>query len=172
MLSKGAPLTITTAEGNNLLHPMVLNAFEGESGPGGDSAAAPSAGGANGGCADSRADVVEMYKGMYDEIEKCMGEQGVLHDMRRAENSEGLTPLKLAAAVGSLAMFNHLFDKEVEVAWIFGPVVCRKLYLKGIDVPLRRSGGGAKVEGGGEIEDEGAGRQVMTRPWMVLLFVA
>ena len=121
---------------------------------------------------------------MYDEIERSMAEQGVLDELRRAKNDEGHTPLKLAAAVGSLAMFNHLFDKEVEVAWIFGPVVCRKLYLKGIDVPLRRAAppgralgsrlarfsefrlraagkGKGAAQGVAEVEDEGDERSVL-----------
>jgi hypothetical protein len=168
MVSKGASLRITTSEGNGLLHLMVLNAFDGEDGPGGagrDSGPAAPAASAGGGCSDGRPEILDVYKRMYDEIERCMGEQGqgTLEAMRKHENHEGYTPLKLAAAVGSLAMFNHLFDKEVEVAWIFGPVVCRKLYLKGIDVPLRRDGV-AQGKAGGRgvpVEDEGGGRSVL-----------
>ncbi len=38
--------------------------------------------------------------------------------MRRETNDEGLTPLKLAAAEGSLRLFNHIFSKEVRPGWM------------------------------------------------------
>jgi hypothetical protein len=33
-------------------------------------------------------------------------------------------------------MFEHLFRKELSVTWTYGPAVCRRLYLAGIDVHL------------------------------------
>lgn len=57
-----------------------------------------------------------------------------VHHAQRDENNQ--TPLSLAAAEGSLDMFNHLFNKLMKIEWVFGPVTCRNLCLLGIDVPL------------------------------------
>jgi hypothetical protein len=51
-------------------------------------------------------------------------------------NSDGYTPLALAAAKGSCKVFCKLFDSETSIAWVYGPVTCTKLYLDGIDVNL------------------------------------
>ncbi len=45
-------------------------------------------------------------------VEKEKSEKA-LREMRAETNAEGLTPLKLAAAEGSLRLFNHIFEKEV-----------------------------------------------------------
>ena len=78
---------------------------------------------------------------MYDEIVSCLKKvktpEGTLFDKLRSDrNNDGHTPLTLAAARGSLSFFTHLFSQEVGIAWIYGPVTCRKLYLEGIDTAL------------------------------------
>ena len=99
LIESKADLAVTTQEGNNLLHLMVLNAFDRADGSG----AAP------GGRVEG------AYTRMYDLLLDSLGD--VLRDkLRKQRNREGHTPLTLAAAKGSLAFFDHLFQKEVRAA--------------------------------------------------------
>ena len=139
LISRGADLTVTTSEGHNLLHLMVLNAFNRAEGDLeiGD------------GCT-----VEEAYMHMYDTIVSCLKEKtapsgrGTLFEKLRTDrNKDGYTPLTLAAAMGSLSFFTHLFSQEVVVAWIYGPVTCRKLDLEGIDISLDTEPAAAELKG-------------------------
>ena len=50
---------------------------------------------------------------MHDAVEKAMAARpGLLGRMRAQEIGDGLTQLNPAAAIGSLAIFNHLFHME------------------------------------------------------------
>ena len=117
-----------TSEGNNLLHLMVLNAFEDTPTP-------------NNTDTDQKSDECqEIFREMFDDIvrivkEKKTKQPDLLHQMLRHKNHDQQTPLALAAARGSVAMFNHLFAHTLTTAWVFGPVTCRKLCLAGIDYP-------------------------------------
>jgi hypothetical protein len=116
----------TTSEENNLLHLMVLNAFNRKNLDDEDSDKDP----------DQTAE--KAYMSMYETIAKCMEQYEVLKELTSMPNEDGHTPLTLAAASGSLAFFNFLISKEVNIAWIYGPVTCRKLRLRGIDIDLRK----------------------------------
>jgi hypothetical protein len=118
LLSSGANPTARTSENNTLLHLLVLNT-DPSLPPSGDAADAP--------C---------IYIDIYDQVEARLRAAGVYEQLRTARNGAGHTPLSLAAAVGSEAMFEHLFRKELAVSWTFGPAICRRLDLAGIDVPL------------------------------------
>ncbi len=37
-------------------------------------------------------------------------------------NNRGLTPLLLAASLGKLQMFQHIYNKKRKAAWAYGPV--------------------------------------------------
>ena len=134
LIEKGADLKVTTSEGHNLLHLMVLNAFNRNSAGEGEAEAGDKE-------KEGGKTVEDAYKGMYDEIVSCLKKvktpEGTLFDKLRSDrNNDGHTPLTLAAARGSLSFFTHLFSQEVGIAWIYGPVTCRKLYLEGIDTSL------------------------------------
>ena len=134
LIEKGADLTVTTSEGHNLLHLMVLNAFNRNSAGEGEAEAGDKE-------KEGAKTVEDAYKGMYNEIVSCLKKEktaeGTLFDKLRSDrNNDGHTPLTLAAARGSLSFFTHLFSQEVGIAWIYGPVTCRKLYLEGIDTAL------------------------------------
>ncbi len=83
---------------------QVLNAFN-RSGAdeGGDDRAAES----------PAADVEEGFMAMYDLLLERLRDKGLLDGLRHQRNQNGHTPLTLAAAQGSLAFFDHLFQKEV-----------------------------------------------------------
>jgi hypothetical protein len=79
--------------------------------------------------------LLEHYKKLAGYLKKM----GKLTTLEQSCNSEGYTPLKLAAAKGSVPMFLHMFDDEkIKKAWSYGALVCKKLYLDGVDVPLNR----------------------------------
>ena len=120
LLDKGADPEARTSEENNLLHLLVLNT---------NPSLPPSSAAADAHC---------VYLEIYDSVETRLRARGVYDRLRRARNAAGHTPLSLAAAVGSEAMFEHLFRKELSVTWTYGPAVCRRLDLAGIDVPLGR----------------------------------
>ena len=130
----------TEQGGNNLLHLMVLNAFnrtEVDDDDEGDSEARnASSKGYRGRTRPGKDTAEKACMQMYDEIEKRMQSLGVLDALRAQPNKDGHTPLKLAAAEGSLGFFEFLLAKELSVAWTYGPVACSKLYLEDIDVPL------------------------------------
>lgn len=118
--------------GHNLLHLMVLHSINasqterelsnlGEESP----------------CSWAR----DMYDHIQGILEKLPAKKSRLHDnlyceLCEQEDASNYTPLQLAAALGSLHMFDHLFNKRMTIEWVFGPVRCRKLYLADIDVPL------------------------------------
>jgi hypothetical protein len=118
LLKQGANSKVCTSEKNNLLHLLVLNT---------NPSLPPST---------SSPDARCVYLEIYDSIEDHLRELGIYDHLRSAHNAAGHTPLSLAAARGSEAMFEHLFRKELSVTWTYGPAVCRRLYLAGIDVPL------------------------------------
>ena len=118
LLSKGADPAARTSEGNTLLHLLVLNT---------DAALPSSCDAAGTRC---------IYLDIFDAVEARLRPSGAYDVLRTARNAAGHTPLSLAAAAGSEAMFEHLFRKELAVTWTYGPAVCRRLYLAGIDVPL------------------------------------
>ena len=121
LLEKGGDLTGTTAGGNNLLHLMVLNAsikgakVENE---------------ADKGQVKEETEAEKIFMEMYSYIKKTAHEKKT--ELWTMENQSGFTPLQLAAAEGSLSIFNHVFEQEVETLWVYGPVTCKKLCFKGI----------------------------------------
>jgi len=81
---------------------------------------------------------MEMYDHIQAHMSKVMRDDGITmyERMRKHKDNQGRTPFSLAASIGSVHMFNHLLSKQMTTEWEFGPVICRKLYLDGIDVPL------------------------------------
>ncbi len=108
LIEQKADPRVTTQEGNNLLHLMVLNAFNRT-----DGAEEPSDKDSD---AEKKpvANVEKAFTEMYDKLLKCL-EKDVLEELRNQANNDGYTPLTLAAARGSLAFFDHVFEKEVSL---------------------------------------------------------
>ena len=131
-----------TSTGENLLHLMVLNAFlpadvdsaAGSTKSGQDEAAAcdrviravcerlgvsfATAGNEGAVVPPNGPDVEEMYMAMYNHIEQVIVDyeslgRSAFNEMKKEVNEDGFTPLKLAAAHGSLRFFNYVFEKEV-----------------------------------------------------------
>ena len=80
----------------------------------------------------------KAYMKMYDVIASLIKRvnENKLAELESKTNKDGYTPLKLAAAEGSPAFFQFLMGKRLSVAWVYGPVTCSKMYLKGVDIPL------------------------------------
>ena len=127
--------------GYSLLHLMVLHSTENRTSHEASSQeterpAAPENG------KDDRSSELPWYCKMYDHIEEAMKkhsdkEWGTVYEkMRHTTDAHGYIPLSLAAARGSLRMFNHLMEKSMEVEWTYGPVTCKRLLLEGVDIPL------------------------------------
>ena len=57
-------------------------------------------------------------------------------------NTQGLTPVQLAAKLGDHKMVKHILRKQTIILWIWGPVTQHSISLKGID---------SAGEGGGDI---------------------
>ena len=55
---------------------------------------------------------------MYDHLVEFCG----AHEHVR--NNRGLTPLLLAASLGKVEIFQHIYNKRRKVAWAYGPVRC------------------------------------------------
>ncbi|XP_078725609.1 transient receptor potential cation channel subfamily V member 5-like isoform X1 [Lampetra fluviatilis] len=58
---------------------------------------------------------------MYDFLISLVHE-GQRRSLEAIQNAQGFSPLKLAAAEGNLAMFNHLMQKRKNIYWNCGPV--------------------------------------------------
>ena len=130
LVAHGADLEHTASEKKyNLLHVMILN----------DSSIRQRSETSNTetGTSNCSCKVLEHFKKLAYFLKKI----GELRKLEEGTSSEGYTPLMLAAAKGSVPMFLHLFDDErVQKAWSYGALVCKKLYLDGVDVPLNRQG--------------------------------
>jgi len=72
----------------------------------------------------------EMAQFLWELEAKLMGPSGNVEPLVERANSEHLTPLALAAAMGRVAMFRLLLIRGIKQAWVFGPI-------KGVLVPLR-----------------------------------
>ena len=118
-------LDAVTTEGNNLLHLMVLNAFDDSSMPYKETYGVKTGGG--------RADI---FREMFENILDLAKEKGLDKQMLLHKNKAQQTPLALAAAHGSVDFFNYLSEKTMVTAWNFGPVTCKKFLLEGIDDAL------------------------------------
>ena len=113
---------ITSSKKENLLHLLVLT----------DKFLTTRAGVDKKGREQANKNILSKYKGIIG----CMQPEDV-KDLKKQKNSDHFTPLHLAAAEGTVTMFLHLFDgEEIETAWNYGPVICAKMYIDGVDTPL------------------------------------
>ncbi|KAL6745893.1 ankyrin repeat-containing domain protein, partial [Haematococcus lacustris] len=68
-------------------------------------------------------DQIEMYEHL---VEYCGASEHV-------RNNRGQTPLLMAASLGRLSMFQHIYNRRRKVAWAYGPVTSYSLSLHEID---------------------------------------
>ena len=86
--------------------------------------------------------VVERLPDMYDFIYAKMEELGMSpKEIMEVTNADDLTPLTLAASLGDTIMFPHLLSKMAALAWVYGPVRCKVLPLRGLEQPIQQPGG-------------------------------
>mmetsp|Transcript_31572 Transcript_31572/g.100981 ORF Transcript_31572/g.100981 Transcript_31572/m.100981 type:complete len:840 (-) Transcript_31572:42-2561(-) len=134
LVSQGASLEMKTSEGYNLLHLMVLHSSRRTEGTG---ESQQEWGGEFEAGGQQEEESSSWCCDMYDHIEELMRREGIYETLSNQRcYREHHTPLSLSAARGSLKIFNHLLDKLMTTEWVYGPVTCRRLYLKGVDVPL------------------------------------
>lgn len=53
-------------------------------------------------------------------------------------NSDELTPLSLAAALGNQRMFQHILKQSTSVAWCYGPITAMNVPLLDLEQPIQR----------------------------------
>nr|XP_043873283.1 transient receptor potential cation channel subfamily V member 1-like isoform X1 [Solea senegalensis] len=105
-----ADLTDKDSQGNTVLHTLVV-------------------------IADNSPENTEMFVTMYDEIliQYTKLEKTRKVNLEEIENNQGLTPLKLAAKLGKIALFRHILHREFVdeemmplcrkiTEWVYGPV--------------------------------------------------
>ncbi|KAM4693731.1 transient receptor potential cation channel subfamily V member 6-like isoform 2-T2 [Discoglossus pictus] len=69
---------------------------------------------------------------IYDFLVSLIPKEQVPH-LESITNNEGLTPLKLSAQEGDLAMFKHFMKRRRQAYWAFGPLTSTLYDLTGID---------------------------------------
>ncbi|XP_055502293.1 transient receptor potential cation channel subfamily V member 6-like isoform X2 [Leucoraja erinacea] len=69
---------------------------------------------------------------MYNFISSLISKEKIEY-LESITNKEGLTPMKLSAFEGDVAMFSHFMQKRKQIYWAFGPVSSTLYDLTGID---------------------------------------
>ena len=153
LLENKADISVSTQDGNNILHLMALNAVNRsplehiDSHERSEEYAKDSEASKILSSNKLEQDIEDTFISMYDwiidylkEYQKRNHQLGdelklKIQDLHTKENDDGLTPLTLAAAKGSLSFFNHILNKQISTEWEYGPVSGKRLYLDGIGIP-------------------------------------
>lgn len=61
-----------------------------------------------------------------------------MHAFLTQRNEDELTPLSLAAAIGSSRMFDHILQRATSVAWRYGPITAVHVPLLDLEQPIAR----------------------------------
>ncbi|GCB62658.1 hypothetical protein scyTo_0000056 [Scyliorhinus torazame] len=69
---------------------------------------------------------------MYNFISSLISKEKIEY-LENITNKDGLTPMKLSAFEGDVAMFSHFMKKRKQIYWAFGPVSSTLYDLTGID---------------------------------------
>uniref|UniRef100_UPI00398E69A3 transient receptor potential cation channel subfamily V member 5-like n=1 Tax=Pristiophorus japonicus TaxID=55135 RepID=UPI00398E69A3 len=69
---------------------------------------------------------------MYNFISSLISKEKIEY-LENITNKDGLTPMKLSAFEGDVAMFSHFMQKRKQIYWAFGPVSSTLYDLTGID---------------------------------------
>ncbi|XP_051873157.1 transient receptor potential cation channel subfamily V member 6-like isoform X2 [Pristis pectinata] len=69
---------------------------------------------------------------MYNFISSLISKEKIEY-LESITNKDGLTPMKLSAFEGDVAMFSHFMQKRKQIYWAFGPVSSTLYDLTGID---------------------------------------
>ena len=81
--------------------------------------------------------VITTLQNTEDNSDKEPKPQSMYETLARQKNKLGLTPLMLAAAEGSVWIFEYFFEVEkLKVTWVFGPVECVRMHLSAVDPAL------------------------------------
>ena len=76
-------------------------------------------------------DCTEMYDEMWERAQK----EGIAKRLQHFANTDNLTPLALAVAMGHTHMFKHVLSKDTETLWEYGGVTCKMIPLRGLEQP-------------------------------------
>jgi hypothetical protein len=175
LLESKADISRCTTTGNNILHLMALNAINRASviADNGDEFSDAITEQSN---FVKQPDVEAVFMTMYDKILNSPSEfehddPALSKELKRKikalhtmENNEGFTPLTLAAARGSLAFFNHVFNMQIFTEWTYGPVSGKRLYLDGIGFPMPHSPPSDAKQGDPEKSDPKKGEPKQSDP--------
>ena len=137
LVKTGAKLKVVTSKGDNLLHVMI----ERENVVSGTAASRSDAG-----VALSMREMLDCVLTTLHSKDDSEG-QPVYQYLSTQRGAKKLTPIMLAAAEGSLQVFEYFFEvANVEVAWVYGSVECVKIRLNGSDPAFSDSESDAEGE--------------------------
>ncbi|XP_071316383.1 transient receptor potential cation channel subfamily V member 1 [Trachinotus anak] len=114
-----ANATLVDTQGNTVLHALVV-------------------------VADNSEENTDFITSMYDRILKTTARLHPKLKLEDIENNKGLTPLKMAAKMGKIALFSHILKREFQdihtkhlsrkfTEWVYGPVHCSLYDLASLD---------------------------------------
>ncbi|XP_029375229.1 transient receptor potential cation channel subfamily V member 1 isoform X2 [Echeneis naucrates] len=114
-----ADATLVDSQGNTVLHALVV-------------------------VTDNSKENTEFITSMYDRILKTTARLHPKLKLEDIKNLKGLTPLKMAAKMGKIALFSHILKREFEdihtkhlsrkfTEWVYGPVHCSLYDLASVD---------------------------------------
>lgn len=85
-----------------------------------------------------------------------------------SRNSDGFTPLTLAANIGSMDMFSFLLEEQKQTQWTYGPVSCFLYPLAELDLYIKKEGESESVQCGAlELIVNSAHTELLMHPRMI-----